>query len=1344
MKRRTAWILAALCGALLTLALWASSASALAQALQLVQHGLALTHGGHSPLTVEHAEGSLLQGGRITRLRWQRNGLDIDIDHLQWQWPRSTWLHILAGQDVQTDVLQMRALRVTNQPPPSTDPLTPPTDLALPWLRSLQIPLQVQTLAWHQDGMALQLGPVHARYQYHTVPAGASFAPGSPLHTLNIEQLHWAQGKYQAQLDLQAVGPMTLDARLQGQAPTQVPGGSSWTLGVLGKVSGSLATPEARLHTVFTVHGHSTTHQSSQSPPQLQLNATLMPWASLPLHSGALELHDIDLAALWPQAPVTRLGGRWEVTSTSEKASEAGASMKAGGPPRPWNLQGQLHNSAPGPWDQNRLPLQTLQADLQLQDQLWQLNALQASLGGGQLQASGSVRVRPTEGPGSWLQRLGHWQGQAKVSGLQPQRLFSTWRMAALDLQAQAANNLDSAQEDTAFNLQVTPRAGAAVPEGATAAPHLHVRGVWNTQQLRLQQARLAHGDAALQGQGVIDLASQGFDGQFTLRLPGATGHFQGIWSAHATTSRHSQAGLEVQQAGALQNWLLSVWTLAKPVLPATLASSVPDWLQSHRLQGQASLRADWHGPAPTWPATARSTAAAWHAEVGTPSLALIGPRADGTTGTVAHWQQGKVSLNGQGPLLTAQHSGTLQIQQWSVQIDAQASARPAKNAPGSTVFSFDSIALQARHRQRPGSLQLRTLQAPELHWHGPHDMTLQPGQLEARFEGGNASGPMPVSAQPLMLAWDTTRWRQGSLSSRGQVRSLALSWLNAWLAREDAPHGPLPQAGLQGDLLFDGQWDITLPLRPAPGAPVPRATVQLTHTHGDMGWLNGEGPRGERFAAGVQHASAQVNLQGSALSGELRWVSQQAGQVDAQWRTTLTPPHAAQPHWTWAPTAPLQGRLQAQLPQIGLWSRLAPPGWRMRGSLQADATLSGTRQQPSWQGSLRANDLALRSVLDGLEFSQGELRASLAGDTLRIDSLRLRGAGGETGGWLQGTGSATWAVPSNAPPGSPRQPLIDFSLTAQQLRLLARADRRLTLSGQLQTQLRGEHLDIRGRLQADQALLMLPDASTPTLGSDVVVRGQTSAVSVTGHRGTPVRMQLNIALGLGENFQVRGRGIDTHLAGRLQLQQTATQATPQLTGQVRTVHGSYRAYGQTLTIETGTLRFNGPYDNPTLDILALRPHPTQKAGVQVSGTAQAPQVRLYAEPDLPDSEKLAWLVLGRPASGTGAEAAILQQAAIALLSGQGGSDDRSLSSALGLDDISYQSETHNSDGSTTAGSWTLGKRLSQQLYVSYTRSLVGAMGTIAVLYDVSRYLTLRAQAGDDNALDVVFTHKFD
>ena len=138
-----------------------------------------------------------------------------------------------------------------------------------------------------------------------------------------------------------------------------------------------------------------------------------------------------------------------------------------------------------------------------------------------------------------------------------------------------------------------------------------------------------------------------------------------------------------------------------------------------------------------------------------------------------------------------------------------------------------------------------------------------------------------------------------------------------------------------------------------------------------------------------------------------------------------------------------------------------------MRGTLQADATLGGTRAQPNWRGTLQADQLALRSVVDGFEFKQGQLRASIDGERLTITRFNLQGP---LGGTLSATGQAQWRLVDGR-----QQPLIDLQLRANQLRVSSLADRRLTLSGQVAAQLAGAQLNIRGQLKADSALFVLP-----------------------------------------------------------------------------------------------------------------------------------------------------------------------------------------------------------------------------------------------------------------------------
>ena len=113
-------------------------------------------------------------------------------------------------------------------------------------------------------------------------------------------------------------------------------------------------------------------------------------------------------------------------------------------------------------------------------------------------------------------------------------------------------------------------------------------------------------------------------------------------------------------------------------------------------------------------------------------------------------------------------------------------------------------------------------------------------------------------------------------------------------------------------------------------------------------------------------------------------------------------------------------------------------------------------------------------------------------------------------------------------------------------------------------------------------------------------------------------------------------------------------------------------------------------------------------------------------------------LLLGRAAPESGAEAAMLQSAALALL---GGREGRGLAANFGLDELSFSG---GEGGSLQSASVTLGKRLSDKLYAAYEHSLAGASGTLMIFYELSRRWTLRGQAGENSAVDLIFRLSFD
>ncbi len=138
-------------------------------------------------------------------------------------------------------------------------------------------------------------------------------------------------------------------------------------------------------------------------------------------------------------------------------------------------------------------------------------------------------------------------------------------------------------------------------------------------------------------------------------------------------------------------------------------------------------------------------------------------------------------------------------------------------------------------------------------------------------------------------------------------------------------------------------------------------------------------------------------------------------------------------------------------------------------------------------------------------------------------------------------------------------------------------------------------------------------------------------------------------------------------------------------------------------------------------------------------GTAQAPVARLVSTPSVPDSEKLAWLVLGHGTAGTsGSEADVLGAAAGALLGGSGGLQSR-MASSLGIDELGL-SQAMGLEATVV----TVGKRVSQKAYISFEQGTSSATSLVKLRYKLNPRVTLQFQTGANTAFDVLYTWAFD
>lgn len=258
----------------------------------------------------------------------------------------------------------------------------------------------------------------------------------------------------------------------------------------------------------------------------------------------------------------------------------------------------------------------------------------------------------------------------------------------------------------------------------------------------------------------------------------------------------------------------------------------------------------------------------------------------------------------------------------------------------------------------------------------------------------------------------------------------------------------------------------------------------------------------------------------------------------------------------------------------------------------------------------------------------------------------------------------------------------------------------------------------------------------------------------------------------LGDSLQVRGGGVDARLAGELVLSGSLPGA-PRVRGSVEVREGTFTTYGRKLAITRGLIRFAGELDNPVLDIVAMRRDQQVAAGVALTGSALAPRIRLVSEPDVPEAQKLSWLILGSALDDVtnAGQGRALGEAAFALLGRNDEGLIAGLTQRLGIDVVSVGASragardelanarlapppatvgsTAGSSAAASAGLArqevvTVSKRLSARLTLSYERGLSGLWNLVRLQYDISNRLSLRAQSGSENALDLLYFWWFD
>ena len=1267
-----------------------------------------LTRVLHVPgLHIDGVAGRLFGPLRIHRLVYTAKEQVVALTDLQLDWAPAA---LLRGR-VHINALTVHDLTVTRQLDQPVEALSLPEQIALP------LRLQVDRVVI--EGGALNKGPLRLL----TFGAlGFKLDFDGTRYLLALDQLSAqggaadiaSSGQVSGQMTLAVRRPYALQGHVQSNAHVILEGQQ---IGAAGKLTftGSLAQIDAVADlTVRQTH--------------LRGQAQIRPFAPQPLVVAHLRADAIDLAAWQSGWPQSRLDVRLD-------AAENGSGTV------------YVVNHAAGSLDTHQLPLRSAQIDFVQQRDRLRLSAVTALLGSS-AQAAGRI-----DGSGALQNgalQLDLMVQQLALQGLDP-RLNATRLDGTVALQHSAGSqHITLALHEPGKRHPLLLSAHASLANAAVEVDHaaLQVAGgsVSGTGSVRLDGAQPFQ-----------------FDGKLARFRVEELGQFNGL------------AGLELNGAFALRG-------TRTPQIAAALTFQIDDsLLAGRRLRGNGAVylhgevldvakfqinagdnRIDAHGTlsnlagelnfvllapqlaqlgAPFGGALNLSGTARGSLRQPTVTLAWDGSALRLPQALAVRTTQGKasiridrhqafslhdISLEGSAAGVTTAHQTLEEISAqliFSTQAQAPLTIRidgKGANAAGLLAQRFGLVAsgttaqhqLTAIVQNAQQSLRvsahggLVTLR-PDAYWQGTLDTLQASGAHSASLSAPAAVSlaQQRVILDGLALQIDGTQitvdkfLRDGS----GIVTQGRFEHLNAAALLDLVKPAP----PLRTDLQFGGDWQLHI-------AEAVSGRISIQREAGDIS-LQGSGG----VALGLQRLQLQVAATAGKLQAQLQAEGRQLGRIDLSARATAG--HAAT-RFVIIPDAPIEASATMDVPTLTwLGPALAPTlvtAGRMTGALQVQGTLA----QPRFRGTLTGNDLRVFWADQGLDLQHGVLDSTFEGERLVIRGLRFENGGGT----LAITG------PINLAAGLPAAQL---ALQADHFPLLNRSDRKLVVSGSSEIGWQTQRANIVGRFKVDSGRIDLGRDDAPQLSSDVVVIGRT--VPAAGRTVAAVELGID----LGDEFVLTGRGLDARINGALQLSSSGTDAL-RARGTLKVAQGVYAAYGRKLAIEQGELRFNGPLNNPALNILAMRRGAAVEAGVAVRGTVLVPRVTLVSEPAVSDAEKLSWLVLGKSLdASTGSDVGTLQTAASALLSQGAASGVQSqLASAFGLEDFSLG----KSNDSLQQRIVTLGKQISARLYVSYEQGLASASSVVHLRYTLTPKLTLEAEAGTRSALSLFYNVLFD
>ncbi|MGC8119422.1 translocation/assembly module TamB domain-containing protein [Marinobacter sp. VGCF2001] len=386
-----------------------------------------------------------------------------------------------------------------------------------------------------------------------------------------------------------------------------------------------------------------------------------------------------------------------------------------------------------------------------------------------------------------------------------------------------------------------------------------------------------------------------------------------------------------------------------------------------------------------------------------------------------------------------------------------------------------------------------------------------------------------------------------------------------------------------------------------------------------------------------------------------------------------------------------------------------------VQGQVNGNGRLSGPLMKPEVYGELVLSDgrvfdpalpLPLEELLAVLEF-QGQ-SARLSGRWQSNDRSQ-----GEL------AGSLNWST----------EPQFEVNIKGERLPVTLEPYAQLEVEPDLDITFKEGALSVSGRVDVPRGgieIESVPPSAVSVSEDEVIVGVEREEPAIRA-------LSMDVTVVVGEDqVTFDAFGVTGNLEGTLRVGNNMDTR-----GALQLVEGRYEAFGQELELRRARILFVGALTRPYLDIEAVREVDTVVAGIRLTGPVDEPETSVFSEPEMPQSDALSYVILGRPPRGQGDEGQ-MSQAALSLGLTQASKITQGIGNELGIRNLILEAEGSGDQASVVASGY-----ITDDLSIRYGVGIFEPITTVALRYDLGRYFYLEAASGLAASLDIFYTRNF-